>query len=297
MRMTAKSAILRKILSEDRCHIMPCCWDALSAKMIEQAGFRFTFMSGFAVSAARLGLPDLGLISYGEMLDQGRNICAAVDIPVMGDGDTGYGNALNVERTVRGYQRAGFACVMIEDQLAPKRCGHTRGKQVVGRAEALERISAAIYAKRHGGGDILIMARTDARAEHGLDEAIWRAREFARLGADIIFVEAPQSAGEMARITSEVPGIHMANMVEGGKTPILPPERLHELGYSFAAYPLTLLSAAMKAIEDSLADMQGGTHPDGRIMDFAKMRRIIGFDDYYAAEQRYDANTRGVDKL
>ncbi len=292
MRMTAKSAVLHKILSEDTCHPMPCCWDALSAKMIAQAGFDFTFMSGFAVSAARLGLPDLGLISYGEMLDQGRNICAAVDIPVLGDGDTGYGNALNVERTVRGYQRAGFACVMIEDQIAPKRCGHTRGKQVTGRSEALERISAAIHAKRQSGNDILIMARTDARAQYGLDEAIWRANEFARLGADIIFVEAPQSVEEMARITTEVPGVHMANMVEGGKTPILPPEKLHELGYSLAAYPLTLLSAAMKAIEASLADIKNGEHPYNRLMDFARIRRIIGFDDYYEAEQRYDASKR-----
>ena len=169
--MTARTQKLRTILAEDTCHPMPCCWDGLSAKMIADAGFAFTFMSGFAVSVARLGQPDVGLISYGEMLDQGRNICAAVDIPVIGDGDTGYGNALNVERTVKGYMQAGFASIMIEDQVAPKRCGHTKGKLVVEREEALDRVRAAVNARNEADGDIMILARTDARALHGLDEA------------------------------------------------------------------------------------------------------------------------------
>ena len=187
---------LRALLKEDRLHVMPCCFDALSARMIAQAGFEISFMSGFAVSAARIGAPDTGLISYGEMLDQGRNICAAVDIPVIGDGDTGYGNALNVRRTVEGYARAGFAAVMIEDQVVPKRCGHTRGKTVVDRAEAFERVRAAIDA-RNEGTDILILARTDARATDGLAEAIARGQAFAELGADILFVESPRSDKEM----------------------------------------------------------------------------------------------------
>ncbi len=173
---------LRALLDQGRLLVMPCCFDALSAKLIERAGFPLTFMSGFAVSATRLGLPDTGLISYGEMVDQGRGICAAVSIPVIGDGDTGYGNALNVKRTVEGYARAGFAAVMIEDQVAPKRCGHTRGKAVTGRTEALDRIRAAVDA-RDERGDILILARTDARATHGLDEALIRARAFAEAGA------------------------------------------------------------------------------------------------------------------
>jgi len=266
---------------------MPCCWDALSAKMIEQAGFPLTFMSGFAVSAARLGAPDLGLISYAEMLDQGRNICAATTIPVIGDGDTGYGNALNVERTVAGYRQAGFAAIMIEDQVAPKRCGHTRGKLVVDRGEALDRVEAAVAARDAAGGDILILARTDARALHGLDEAIWRAQRFAEIGADILFVEAPENEAEMARVTTEVPGIHMANMVEGGTTPILPSDRLHELGFRIAAYPLTLLSAAMKAIVQGLESLGDGRHADIDMLDFADLRHRIGFDAYYEAEKRY----------
>ena len=277
---------LRAALAEDRCHVMPCCWDGLSAKMIGDAGFPFTFMSGFAVSAARIGAPDTGLISFGEMLDQGRNICAATDIPVIGDGDTGYGNALNVRRTVELYARAGFAAVMIEDQVAPKRCGHTKGKLVVERSEAFNRIKAAVDA-REAGADVLILARSDARHGHGLDEAIERAKGFADLGADLLFVEAPQSEEEMARLTREAPGLHMANLVEGGATPMLHPDRLHELGYRFAAYPLTLLSAAMRAIGTALSAMGRREHPAELLLDFAELRKAVGFDAYYEAEQTY----------
>ena len=279
--MKSGTASLRALLDQDTCHTIPCCWDALSAKMIEQAGFPFTFMSGFAVSAASFGLPDLGLVSYGEMVEQGRRVCSAVDIPVIGDGDTGYGNARNVSRTVEGYERAGFAAIMIEDQVSPKRCGHTKGKQVVGRDEALERIAAAVAARNNSDNGIMILARTDARATHGLDEAIWRVQQFARLGADLLFVEAPQSEDELARVTAEAPGIHMANMLEGGRTPLLPASRLHELGYSFAAYPLTLLSASMRAISDGLDSMKSGAGvaPDKRL-DFSQIRKITGFDQY-----------------
>ena len=264
---------------------MPCCYDAFSAKLIEQAGFPLTFMSGFAVAAARLGLPDTGLISYAEMVDQGRNICQAVSFPVIGDADTGYGNAVNVKRTVQGYARAGFAGVMIEDQLAPKRCGHTRGKAVVPRAEALARIRAAVDARAEGA-DVLIVARTDARAPHGLDEAIERACAFVELGADISFLEAPESEEEMVRLCREVPGPKMANMVEGGVTPVLPPERLRELGYAIAAYPLTLLSAAARAMQDALAALQAGHEPD-RLLGFAELQRAVGFDEYDAEQARY----------
>jgi 2-methylisocitrate lyase-like PEP mutase family enzyme len=284
--MTAPAETLRALLGEPGLEVMPCCFDALSARLIERAGFRLTFMSGFAVSAARLGLPDTGLISYGEILDQGRNICAAVSIPVLGDADTGYGNAVNVKRTLRGYAQAGFACAMIEDQVWPKRCGHTRGKQVAERAEALARIKAAVDARAEGA-DILVMARTDARATDGLEEALWRAKAFADLGADIVFVEAPRDEAEMARICAEVPAPQMANMVEGGDTPILPPERLEALGYRIAAYPLTLLSAAMKAMEQALSEMAAGRHPDALLKDFADLREAVGFEDYYRDEDRY----------
>ncbi|BHH85785.1 isocitrate lyase/PEP mutase family protein [Desulforhopalus sp. 52FAK] len=288
--MTSPAQQLRELLAKDQCHIMPCCYDGLTAKMIEQAGFALTFMSGFSVAAARLGLPDTGLISYGEMLDQGRNICNAVTIPVLGDGDTGYGNAMNVYRTVKGYAQAGFASVMIEDQVAPKRCGHTKGKLVVDQDEAFERIAAAVDA-RNEGQDILILSRTDARAVHGLNEAIIRGQKYAELGADIIFIEAPESIEEMKTICKEIPGVQMANIIDGGKTPVLSPDELHALGFSIAAYPLTLISAAMQAIKKSLQALQNGSQPSD-IMDFEKVRKIIGFDDYYQEEERYSNSRR-----
>ncbi len=278
---------LRAILAEPGMQVMPACFDALSAKLIEKAGFRVTFMGGFAVSAARLAMPDTGLISYSEMLDQGRNICAAIDIPVIGDADTGYGNAVNVRRTVAGYAGAGFACAMIEDQVAPKRCGHTRGKQVVDRGEALARVRAALDT-RDEGQDILIMARTDARATDGFDEALWRAQAFAGLGVDLVFFEAPRSEAEMERLCREVPAPTVANMVEQGDTPVLPADRLEAIGYKLAVYPLTLMSTAIRAMEDALSAMKAGRHPE-YLTDFATIRNIVGFDDYYDAEQRYAA--------
>ena len=287
--MTAPAAALKDLLGRERGIVMPCCWDALSARMIERAGFPLTFMSGFAVSAARAGLPDTGLISYGEMVDQGRSICAAVSIPVIGDADTGYGNALNVKRTVRGYAAAGFAAAMIEDQVLPKRCGHTRGKAVVERGEALARVRGAVDARDEGAG-ILVMARTDARRTHGLDEAIWRACAFAEAGADILFVEAPHTEAELARVGREVPGWKMANMVEGGDTPLMAPNRLGALGFHIVAYPLTVLAAAMRAMDGALKAMCAGDHPHDRLMDFETLRTIVGFDDYYREEQRYADN-------
>ncbi|MBJ3774377.1 isocitrate lyase/phosphoenolpyruvate mutase family protein [Acuticoccus mangrovi] len=276
---------LRGLLAEERCYTVPSAFDALSAKLIEQEGFELTFMSGFAVSAARIGAPDTGLISYGEMVAAARDIVGAVSIPVIGDGDTGYGNMLNVRRTVKGYADAGLAAVMIEDQLAPKRCGHTRGKAVVGREEAVDRIRAAADA-RDEGRDILILARTDARHEHGLSEAIARAAAFHEAGADILFVEAPQSVEEMRRICEELPGPKMANLVEGGATPILANDELADLGFRIAIYPLTLMSAAMRAMTQALDALKVGEAPAG-LLDFAELRRRVGFDAYYETEKRY----------
>ena len=276
---------LRALLAQGDLIPMPCCGDALSATLIEQAGFRLTFMSGFAAAAHRLGAPDTGLMSYGEVLDQGRNIIETVEIPVIGDGDTGYGNPLNLQRTVRGFARAGFAAIMLEDQVAPKRCGHTRGKAVVEREEAFDRIRAAVEA-RDAGADILILARTDARALLGLDEAIERANRFRELGADILFIEAPRTPEEMALLCREATGIHLANMLEGGVTPILPPGELEALGYRIAAYPLTVLSAAMRAMTEALEDFKAGRHPQ-RLMAFDEIRRRLGFDAYDAEAARF----------
>jgi len=276
---------LRKLLEKDEILVMPACFDALSARLIQSAGFAATFMSGFAVAATRLGMPDTGLISYGEMLDQGRNICSAVSIPVLGDGDTGFGNEMNVKRTVHGFHQAGFACVMIEDQAMPKRCGHTAGKQVVAREEALRRIEAAVDARREGA-DILIMARTDARATQGLEEAIERCRAFAAMGADITFLEAPITEAEMRTYCEEVPGPKMANLVENGKTPLLPISDLQSMGYKIAVYALTLLNVSIGAIQQTLGLLkQEAPVPD--LIDFRKLQQIVGFDAYDAELDRY----------
>ncbi|WP_439120464.1 isocitrate lyase/PEP mutase family protein [Marivita sp.] len=280
------AARLRARLETGRLLVTPSCGDALSARLIEDAGFDAMFMSGFAVSAHRIGAPDAGLISYGEMRDAVRDICAVTQLPVLADGDTGYGNAMNVRRTVAGYARAGAAAVMIEDQVAPKRCGHTKGKLVVDRAEAVDRIRAADDARRESGQDILIIARTDARHGHGLDEALARAEAFHAAGADILFVEAPHSEAEMRRICSELPGWKMANMVEGGATPILPPDQLAEIGYNHAAYPLTLMSVAMRAMQEALAALRDG-HPPKGLLTFEELRRLVGFNDYYDLETCY----------
>jgi 2-methylisocitrate lyase-like PEP mutase family enzyme len=287
---------LRELLQGEGCLVMPCCFDALSARLTEHAGFPLTFMSGFAVSAARAALPDTGLLSVTEMLDQGRSICDAVSIPVIGDGDTGYGNPVNVHRTVAQYARAGFAGIMIEDQVAPKRCGHTGVKEVVDRAEAERRIRAAVAA-RDGGADLVVVARTDARSaldaslgpEGALDEAIWRMRAFADLGADVLFLEAPRDESEMQRFCDEVPGVRMVNMLEDGITPMVEQRRLGQIGYRLAAYPLTLLSCAVHAMRVALAELKTGQVPKYRV-DFETLRDIVGFDAYDALLDEYQTD-------
>ena len=283
--MPSPAETLRQLLKQGRCHVMPCCFDALSARLVEQAGCPLTFMSGFSVAAARAGLPDTGLLTVTEMLDQGRSICDAVSIPVIGDGDTGHGNAANVRRTMQQFAKAGFAGIMLEDQVAPKRCGHTGVKEVVDRDTAIARIQAAIDA-RDQGADLVIVARTDARSameaslgpEAALEEALWRLKAFAELGAEVLFLEAPRSEAEMLRFCQEVPGLHMANMLEGGITPLIRPEQLGAMGFALAAYPLTLLSTAAFAMRQALVDLQSGKTPE-TMLSFEELKALVGFDD------------------
>jgi 2-methylisocitrate lyase-like PEP mutase family enzyme len=276
---------LRQLLNHPDMLLMPGCHDAMSAKICAQAGFKTAFMSGFAVSAVRLGLPDTGLISYAELIEQGRNICNAVDIPIFGDGDTGFGNPINIKRTVNGYAQAGFACIMLEDQVMPKRCGHTKGKQIVSRDEAFLRIQAAVDA-RDAGSDILIMARTDARTTHGIDEAIYRAKVFTEIGADITFVEAPATIKEMEQYCHAVPGYKMVNLIENGKTPLLPHDQLAAIGYKIAVYPLTMLNVSIKAMQEAAAALINNkkTHT----LDFEQLKSAVGFPEYYASETHYN---------
>ena len=282
---------LREILTEKKFIPVPSCFDTLSAKLIEQANFDVTFMSGFAASASRIGSPDLGLMTFSEVLDQANNICNAIEIPMIVDGDTGYGNAMNVRRTLKECSKAGCAGILIEDQLAPKRCGHTPGKDVVGRDEAFDRIRAA-NDMRNEGYDILIMARTDANHTHGLTEAIERAQKFYELGADILFIEAPKNEKEMMTICKEVPGHKIANIVEGGITPNLSMKDLSDIGYKMAVYPLTVLSSAMKAMIKSLDLLMKDEERSDLLIDFTDLRKRVGFNDYYEISSKYETSKR-----
>ena len=284
------STKLRNLIKNNSFLPIPSCFDALSAKLIEQTGFDAMFMSGFAASASRIGEPDLGIMTFTEVLDQLNNITDATSLPVIGDGDTGYGNAMNVQRTVKSFAKIGCAGVLIEDQLSPKRCGHTPGKDVVSREEAFDRIRASVDAREEK--DILIMARTDANHTHGIKEAIERAQIFHELGSDILFVEAPKTEDEMRLICQEVPGCKIANIVEGGLTPNLSMKELEDIGYNMAVYPLTALSSAMKAMVDSLNKLKIDDDRSSNLMSFTELRKRVGFDDYYEVSSRYESSKR-----
>ncbi|KAJ9189052.1 hypothetical protein P3X46_000391 [Hevea brasiliensis] len=291
---TSPAKALRLILGSPGIHQGPACFDALSAKLVERAGFDYCFTSGFSISAARLALPDTGFISYGEMVDQGQLITQAVSIPIIGDGDNGYGNAMNVKRTVKGYIKAGFAGIILEDQVFPKACGHTRGRKVVSREEAVMHIKAAVDAREEVGSDIVIVARTDSRQAISLDESLWRSRAFADAGADVLFIDALASREEMKSFCEISPLVpKMANMLEGGgKTPILNPLELEEVGYKLVAYPLSLIGVSIQAMQDALTAIKGGRiPPPGSMPTFEGIKEILGFNSYYEEEKRYAIST------
>ena len=281
-----KADNLKKLLKQKGIVVMPGCYDALSAKLIEREGINVGFMSGFAVSSTRLGMPDAGLISFSEMAEQVRNICNVTSIPIIFDGDTGYGNVVNVYRTVRGFADAGAAAIMIEDQKWPKKCGHTKGKDVVEVDEANSRIKAAVDASKMNNKDILVMARTDAIATRGLDDAIKRMQKFSELGADILFVEAIKSKEDMKRVIKEVPGHHMINLIEDGETPLLEINELEDLGFKIAVFPLTLMSASVKTMQESLQNMKNKVY-NTNVSKFSDLRDIVGFNEYYEIEDKF----------
>ena len=281
-----KADKLKNLLDQKDIIVMPGCYDALSAKLIEREKLNAGFMSGFAVSSTRLGMPDTGLISFSEMAEQVRNICNVTSIPIIFDGDTGYGNVVNVYRTVRGFADAGAAAIMIEDQKWPKKCGHTKGKDVVELDEANSRIKAAVDASKMNNKDILVMARTDAIATRGLDDAIKRMQKFSELGADILFVEAIKSKEDMKRVIKEVPGHHMINLIEDGETPLLEINELEDIGFKIAVFPLTLMSASVKIMQESLKNMKNKTY-NTNVSKFSDLRDIVGFNEYYEIEDKY----------
>ena len=268
---------LRKLVEAEEILILPGAYDALSAKLVQAAGFQAVYLTGYGQSASKLGEPDVGLMCMSEMAERTRDIAMAVDIPVACDADTGFGGPVNVIRTVREYERAGAAAIQLEDQTMPKKCGHMLGRQVVPAEEMAEKIRAAAAAR--GDPDFLIIARTDARTEHGIDEAIRRGRLYEEAGADIIFIESLETVDEMKRVNREIRKPTIANMVEGGRTPFLPARELQEIGYSAVIFPITTLYAAAKAVYDVLADLrENGTSAGSsdRMLCFREFNELIG---------------------
>src|SRR5216684_947515 len=267
--------------------LLPCAHDALSARLIERAGFCAYSVGGYALVGARHALPDLGLVAFGEMSAGIRDIMAASSLPVLIDCDDGYGDVKNVTRTIAGYEAIGVSAVFMEDQRAPKRCGHMAGKSVIAADAMAAKLRAAVAARR--GADLFIIARTDARAVHGLDEALRRGEIYLKAGADGLFIEAPQSIDELTRIGRTFQGVpQLANMVEGGgRTPVLPPDELSRLGFAMIAYPTTLIFRVARTIEKALADLKAGrpaTGDDG--VDFETFKDITSFGDWVEVEQR-----------
>ena len=279
---------VQKILDEVGSLAFPGVFDTLSARIAERAGFPLGFISGYSVAATSIGEPDMGLLTQTEILASARAICKSVDIPIIVDADTGYGNPLNVIRTIRELIDAGAAGCILEDQQWPKKCGHMRGKRVIDRQEYLDKIRAA--SDTRGDADFFISARTDALAAAGIDEAIARVTEAHECGANASFVEAPNSLDEMAVICERAPAPRLANMIEKGKTPVLPKEKLIEIGYQLIEYPLTGLFAAAGALESiyqKLFDDQTTLGCEDQMMAFEQFNQLIGVDDQFAVAEKY----------
>ncbi len=265
---------LKKLLESPGIIMAPGAYDCLSAKIIQQAGFNAVYVTGYGLSASYIGEPDVGLMSLKEMVDNISRICDAVDIPVIADADTGYGSPLNVARTVRLYEKAGAAAIQLEDQEFPKRCGHMEGKRVIEAGEFVNKIRAAVDA-RHDP-DFLIIARTDARAVFGLDEAIHRGQLYADAGADVIFVEAPLSVKEFQKIAESIDTPLLANMAEGAKSPMLSADELEKIGYKIVIYPVGTLFAAAHAIKQVALEIKRKGTDKGLLM---KMETFSGFNE------------------
>ena len=283
-----KGNLIRNALAEHGQLIMPGVYDALSAKIAARAGFEVIFITGYSLSATLLGEPDFGLLTQTEVVSAAQRICSVVDTPVIVDADTGYGNAINVIRTVQDLIRAGAAGMFLEDQIWPKRCGHMRGKQVIPLGEQLKKLRAAVEARENS--DFFIVARTDSRQALGLDEAITRGRAFREAGADAVFIEAPESKEEMKRISKQVPGPLVANMLERGVTPLMGPKELKDLGFDLIVWPL----APLYTVAKSLTDVYTTLRRDGsslaildRLMPFDEFNRIVGLEEKYALDTKY----------
>jgi 2,3-dimethylmalate lyase len=280
---------LRERVEAGEMVLAPGCYDALGARLIEEAGFPAAYMTGFGSAASRLGRPDIGLMSLTEMVDNAHRIADAVDIPVIADADTGYGNSINVIRTVREYEAAGVSAIHLEDQVMPKKCGHMEGKVVVPAREMSAKIAAAVAARR--SPDFLIIARTDARAVEGLDAALSRARLYREAGADVLFIEAPESSDEIEAVARAFPDVPLLfNYAEGGKTPAVSHAFLRDLGFRLVIFPLTVLLAATGAIRSALARVKADGTPlelVPSLLGFGEFLEFIGLPEIHELESRF----------
>ena len=289
------STRVRRILDEVGALAFPGVYDTLSAKIAQRVGFPLAFVSGYSVAATAIGEPDMGLLTQTEMIDRARRICMSVSISIIVDADTGYGNPVNVHRTVHELIAAGAAGCFLEDQVWPKRCGHMRSKKVIDRQEYVQKIRSAVDAR--GDRDFFIVARTDALAAIDLDEAIRRVEAAREAGADASFVEAPTSLDDLETIGRRSPAPNVANMIEGGKTPVLPKQQLVDLGFQLILYPLTALFASARLIESVYRTLkEDGTtrHETERLMTFAEFNALIGVDEKYALTERFAPEANGT---
>jgi 2-methylisocitrate lyase-like PEP mutase family enzyme len=282
--------LLKQLFKRERLLVAPGCFDGLSARLVEEAGFEAAYLSGGAV-ARSMGIPDIGLVTMSEVIERAAQVVAAVKIPIIADADTGYGNAVNLVRSVREFERTGVAAIHIEDQITPKRCGHLDGKEVIPLPEMENKLQAALASRNDP--DFLIIARTDARGVHGFDDAISRGRAFAKLGVDAIFVEAPQSEAELEEIPRALPDVPLlVNVFKGGKTPMLPVERLQQMGYRIAIYPSETQRAAIHAMRQALGLLkrEGTTEKmDDALTTFKERDKVVGLDEWQRLENQYIA--------
>lgn len=279
---------LRDRIADDEILALPGAYDALSARLVERAGFDAVFTSGFSIAATRLGMPDVGLLTMPENVEHVDAITDSIDVPLVADMDTGYGNALNVRRATNECVDAGVAGVILEDQEWPKRCGHMNEKRVVPQEDHVRRIAAAADVREERDWDLVIIGRTDARESHGIEEAIQRGKAYERAGADVVFVEAPESRAELERINDAVDAPTFANMIEGGKTPFLPAEELDAIGFDIVVYPLTALFSVTEALSDAYGQLQEtGTTAGVSGVDFEDFEEIIDAEQYRETERRY----------
>jgi 2,3-dimethylmalate lyase len=293
IQMELKRRKFAELLSRDDLILVPGAYDALSAILIEQAGFPALYITGAGVAVTRLGMPDIGLTTMPELLETAKNIVNAVDIPVICDIDTGFGNAINLIRTIRNFESAGVTAVQVEDQITPKKCGHLEGKQLVSADEMIRKIEAFNYAR--GSSDFLLIARTDALAVYGINDAIERAKSYREAGADIIFVESPRNRKDIEKIAEKLSGIPlMINLVEGGgQTPILPINEIRDMGYRIAIYPITTLLASIKSIQRILSVLyaNGNTSVEKDNMStLSEMFDIVGIPFYKNLENKFSTN-------